>query len=51
MAHIQDTGRGKGIPFIKAPYGDDPKDQAWIKLEIKFYHALSTSVVRRAAKL
>ena len=51
MAHIQDTGIGEGFPFLKEPYGDDPKDQAWIKLGIKFYHALSTSVVRRAAKL
>ena len=51
LAHILFTGSGEGIPFTKEPYGDDPKDQAWIKLGMHFYHSLSISVVRRAAKL
>ena len=49
--HILWTGGGEGMPFIIEPYGDDPMDQAWIKLGMNFYHSLSTSVVRRAAKL
>ena len=51
IAHIRWTGGGEGMPFIIEPYGDDPKDQAWIKLGMHFYHAMSISVVRRAAKL
>ncbi len=51
IAHITWTGGGEGMPFIIEPYGDDPKDQAWIKLGMHFYHAMSISVVRRAAKL
>ena len=51
IAHILFTRSGEGIPFIKEPYGDDPRDQAWIKLGMHFYHSLSISVVRRAAKL
>ncbi len=51
LVHIGTTRGGEGVPFFKAPYGDDPMDQAWIKLGMHFYHSLSISVVRAAAKL
>ena len=51
LEHIRDTRGGEGIPFLIAPYGDDPKDQAWIRLGMQFYHALSVATVRRMAKL
>ena len=50
IVHFLWTGGGEGMPFIKEPYGDDPRDQAWIKLGMHFYHSMSISVVRRAAK-
>ena len=36
LVHILDTRGGEGIPFLIAPYGDDPKDQAWIRLGMRF---------------
>ncbi len=51
IEHLRDTRGGDGIPFLIAPYGDDPKDQAWIRLGMQFYHALSVAMVRRMAKL
>ena len=51
LVHIGTTRGGEGVPFFKAPYGDDPMDQAWIKLGMHFYHSMSISVVRAAAKL
>ena len=51
LVHFATTGGGEGIPFLTGANGDDPMDQAWIKLGMHFYHSMSISVVRGAAKL
>ena len=51
VVHSHTTGGGEGLPGLTGAYGDDPKDQYMISLGIQFLRAMSTSVVRQAAKL